>query len=94
MKKGTSHNDQIRALKRIAGQVSGVVGMVEDERYCIDILMQLKAIKSALGSVERKIIDNHLSHCVHTAIASKNSSKSEEMLEEIRELLKSTRGLQ
>lgn len=87
--KGTSHSPQVSRLKRVEGQVRGVIKMIEDERYCIDILTQIKAIKSALSSVENKIIDQHLTHCVHTAIKSKNLDKSSEMLDEIRSLLKS-----
>ena len=87
MKKGTSHKKQINRLNRIAGQVNGVVNMVEDQRYCIDILTQIKAIKSALASVEREIVDEHLSHCVHHAISSKKPAESDKMLGEIKELL-------
>ena len=91
MKKGTSHSKQINRLKRIAGQVNGVVKMVEDQRYCVDILTQLKAIKSALASVEGEIIDNHISHCVHSAVTSKKEAESKKMLKEIKELLQRAR---
>ena len=87
VKKGTSHTKHINRLKRIAGQVTGLVSMIEDKRYCIDILTQIKAVKSALASVEREIVDEHLSHCVQQAISSKKLSESDKMLQEIKELL-------
>ena len=90
-KKGTSHKNQLSRLNRIAGQVNGVVKMVEDQRYCIDILTQIKAIKSALGSVERTIIDEHIQHCVHKAIKSKKTDDSNRMLDEVRQLLRASK---
>ena len=89
--KGTPHSAEISKLKRIEGQVRGIIKMVEDERYCIDILTQLKAVKSALATVERNIIDDHLSHCVHSAIASKDKSRTNQVMKEIKDLLKSVK---
>ena len=64
MKQGTCHGDQLKSLNRIEGQVRGIAGMIEEQRYCVDILQQIKAVKSALGSVERKIIDSHLNDLI------------------------------
>lgn len=69
----------------------GISKMVEEQRYCLDIVTQIKAIKSALSSVESEIVDNHLDHCVHQAISSKKTSEVDGKLAEIKELLKSTR---
>ena len=88
--KGTSHSNQVRRLKKIEGQVRGIINMVEDERYCVDILHQIKAIKSALSTVERNIADQHLSHCFDRAIKDKDKKKGQEMLDEVRDLLKTT----
>ena len=57
-------------LRRVEGQVRGIAQMVEDDRYCIDILHQLQAVKSALARAEDEILKNHASHCVAEAIAS------------------------
>jgi|SRR3954454_15783434 DNA-binding FrmR family transcriptional regulator len=57
-------------LRRIEGQVRGVQRMVEDERYCIDILTQISAISSALDAVALKVLDDHVEHCVAGAFAS------------------------
>ena len=86
--KGASHSQELSKLKRIEGQVRGIAKMVEEERYCIDILHQLKAVKSALSSVERNIIESHLNHCVSSAIQSKDAKRSAEVMSEIKDLLK------
>ena len=60
----------IRRLNRIEGQVRGICRMIDEERYCIDILQQMQAIKSALAKVEDAILKDHAATCVETAIAS------------------------
>ncbi|WP_265570866.1 metal-sensitive transcriptional regulator [Sphingomicrobium nitratireducens] len=60
----------VNRLKRIEGQVRGIQKMVEDDRYCIDILTQIQAIKAAIGKVESEVLRNHARHCVRDAIAS------------------------
>ena len=87
--KGAPHGAQIQQLKRIEGQVRGIINMVEEQRYCIDILTQIKAAKSSLATIEKKIINEHMDHCVHKAIHSKDKKMADSMLEEIQELLKS-----
>jgi DNA-binding FrmR family transcriptional regulator len=59
----------IARISRIEGQVRGVARMVEEERYCIDILNQVQAIKAALKRVEEQILKDHAAHCVANAIA-------------------------
>ncbi len=54
----------IRRLNRIEGQVRGVTRMVEEDRYCIDTLTQLQAVKAALAKVETEILNDHLGHCI------------------------------
>lgn len=60
----------VNRLRRIEGQVRGVTKMVEDDRYCIDILHQVQALKAALGKAESEILKNHAACCVSEAIAS------------------------
>ena len=69
MKKNPSHKDNLVALRRIDGQVRGVQRMIEDRKYCIDILTQIHAIKGALSRVEEKILEKHFQHCVSEAIS-------------------------
>ena len=73
-----------RRLHRIEGQVRGIERMVEDERYCIDILTQIAAVSTALESVAFRILDDHVSHCVADALAAGDPelahAKGKEML--------------
>jgi CsoR family transcriptional regulator, copper-sensing transcriptional repressor len=59
----------LKRLNRIAGQVRGVARMVEEERYCIDVVTQISAVRAALARVEDEILKDHLGHCVEHAIA-------------------------
>ena len=76
------HTDNLSSLRRIEGQVRGVQQMIDDKRYCMDIVNQIKAIKSALGGVESKILEKHLRSCVTQVLNKK------EMEEKITELVK------
>ena len=57
-------DDVLRRLRRIEGQVRGIAGMVEDERYCIDVLQQISAAQAALDKVALALVDDHTRHCV------------------------------
>ena len=76
-----------KRLNRIEGQVRGIGRMLEDERYCIDILHQVQAIKSALAKVEDAILKDHAATCVDTAIASGNKVEQRKKFEELVELM-------
>ena len=73
-------------LARIEGQVRGVARMVEDERYCIDVLDQIQAIKAALKKVEEQILKDHSAHCVAHAITSGDASDQKKKFDELVEL--------
>ena len=66
----------IKRLHRIAGQARGIERMVEDDRYCIDILTQISAVNTALESLAFEILDDHVNHCVMDAIASGNKKEA------------------
>jgi DNA-binding FrmR family transcriptional regulator len=74
-------------LKRIEGQVRGIAGMVEEERYCIDIVTQLQAVRSALSKVESELLQNHLHHCIEGAIVSGNANEQRKKAAELIEVL-------
>ncbi len=80
-------NALVKRLHRIEGQVRGIERMVEDERYCIDILTQIAAATTALESVAFKILDEHVNHCVAGALESGDAEvaaeKSRELLEAV-----------
>ena len=65
--------------------------MIEQQRYCVDILLQVKAAKAALTALEKKIIDSHVDHCLSEAIHSTASTDRERALAEVKELLHSAR---
>ncbi|MDA0957143.1 MAG: metal-sensitive transcriptional regulator [Proteobacteria bacterium] len=77
------HDDQIKHLKRIEGQVRGVLKMVDDGRYCIDILNQIKAVRNALAKVEGNILQKHLESCLKESMVSEDNFelKVSELLE-------------
>ncbi len=74
-------------LSRLEGQVRGVAGMVEADRYCMDILAQTAAIRSAILGVEKLILENHAEHCVETAIQSGDAEEQRAKFDELIGLL-------
>ena len=77
-------------LRRISGQIGGIERMVEEERYCIDILTQISAAQAAIDKVALALLDEHTRHCVVGAgSAAEREAKTEEMMEAVGRLLKS-----
>lgn len=74
-------------LKRIEGQVRGVARMVDDDRYCIDILTQIRAVQAALRGVEDIVLNDHVEHCVEGAIASGNGDDQRRKVQELLSVL-------
>jgi len=72
-----------RRLSRIEGQVRGVSKMVEEERYCIDIVTQISAVRAALRRVEEEVLRDHVAHCVEHAISSGNKADQREKIAEL-----------
>jgi DNA-binding FrmR family transcriptional regulator len=91
MAQNPDHRDHIVALKRIEGQVRGVQRMIDDRKYCIDILNQIHAVKGALARVEDKILQKHFQHCVTTAMTGNSESQKQQKLDEILALINRTR---
>jgi DNA-binding FrmR family transcriptional regulator len=78
------HNEEtIQRLKYIEGHVRGVQRMLEEEKYCIDVIRQIQAIQAALGKVSNLVLDSHLNTCVTTAIRGDNADERERVLTEI-----------
>lgn len=86
--KGADHKKQLTRINRIEGQVRGIKNMIEEEKYCVDILTQIKAIRSALKGLELEILDTHAHHCLMGAISSGSDKKAREKVEEILDLVK------
>lgn len=77
----------LNRLRRVEGQVRGLSGMLEDGRYCIDVLTQLRAVKAALTRVETIMLKDHLNHCIEHAIVSGDASDQRKKAAELIELL-------
>src|SRR5689334_12786454 len=76
----------LKRLRRIEGQVRGLQKMVDDDRYCADILTQISSVQEALRGVGRELMRNHLKHCASTAIAA-GDEKADAMYDELLELM-------
>ena len=87
MKHGYDKATLTKRLHRIEGQVRGIERMVEDDRYCIDILTQVAAVNTALESLAFKVLDDHVNHCVSDALSSGDpkeaAAKSKELMEAV-----------
>jgi DNA-binding FrmR family transcriptional regulator len=81
------HGGQLARLRRIEGQVRGLVRMVEDERYCVEILTQLRAVKAALRKVEDGVLRDHVEHCVAQASRSGDPQQQQVKVEELLDVL-------
>jgi DNA-binding FrmR family transcriptional regulator len=87
MKHGYDKEALVKRLHRIEGQVRGIERMVDDDRYCIDILTQVAAVNTALESLAFKVLDDHVNHCVSDALSSGDpkeaAAKSKELMEAV-----------
>jgi DNA-binding FrmR family transcriptional regulator len=78
---------RLKRLNRIEGQVRGLARMVEEDRYCIDIVTQIAAVRAALRRVEESVLRDHVNHCVRHAIASGNKAEQEQKVAELMEVI-------
>ncbi|MEW5768642.1 MAG: metal-sensitive transcriptional regulator [bacterium] len=92
MKQVTTHEEQLVALKRIEGQIKGIQRMIEEKRYCVDIITQLHSVIGAISRVEEKILENHLKGCVISAFKGESEEEKQKKIEEIIELIDTFRG--
>jgi DNA-binding FrmR family transcriptional regulator len=76
----------LRRLKTIEGHLGGIIRMVEQDAYCIDVIRQIQAVEAALNKVSSNILENHLNSCVITAIKGNNPKERERVLKEIAEV--------
>ncbi|MBT3528901.1 MAG: metal-sensitive transcriptional regulator [Porticoccaceae bacterium] len=84
--KSSCHKPLIPNLNRISGQINGVARMVDEGQYCIDILDQLRAAKSAITTVENKILEKHIQECVTVSLQSQNDVDTK--IQELMRILK------
>lgn len=81
-------SERLKRLSRIEGQVRGLSRMVEEDRYCVDIVTQISAVRAALRKVEEEVLKQHIEHCVEHAIASGDAAEQRTKIAELMELLK------
>ena len=80
----------LKRLSRIEGQVRGLARMVEEERYCIDVVTQISAVRAALRRVEEEVLRDHIGHCVEHAIVSGNAAEQRRKIAELMDVLSRT----
>ena len=78
---------RLKRLSRIEGQVRGLGRMVEEDRYCIDIVTQIAAVRAALARVEQDVLRDHIGHCVAHAMASGDASAQKQKIDELMDVL-------
>ena len=81
----------VNRLHRIEGQVRGVAGMIGEDRYCIDVLTQVQAVRAALARVESEMLKDHLGHCIEAAITGGDAAEQRRKASELIELLERAR---
>ena len=77
----------LKRLSRIEGQVRGVARMVEEDRYCVEVMTQLNAVRSALRAVEEELLKDHVAHCVENAIRSGDADDQRRKVAELIDVL-------
>lgn len=87
MQQKTTHEEQLEFLKKIEGQVRGLQKMIEEKRYCVDIITQIHSAIGALYRVEEKVFKKHVEGCVVEAFKGKSETEKEKKIEEVTELI-------
>ncbi len=82
------HDSELPKLNRIAGQIEGIKKMIADERYCTDILTQLRAVRSAIKTVEANILETHLQHCLTQSLSGGTTPDALQKIDELKSIFK------
>ena len=80
------HENQLVRLKKVEGQIRGIQTMIDERRYCMDILSQIRAVTGAMRKIESGILASHLQYCVNDAITSNNSKEATAKIKEIKRI--------
>ncbi|MBL7115396.1 MAG: metal-sensitive transcriptional regulator [Kiritimatiellae bacterium] len=87
----TTHEENLARLARIEGQVRGLQRMIDEGKYCIDIITQIQAVRAALQSVSEKILHKHMDHCVADAFRGRSRKEASIKMDEVFDILKRMR---
>lgn len=82
-----NHESQLTRLNKIEGQLKGIRRMIEERRYCVDIMDQIKAVRGALDKVEMGVLEKHIHHCVRESVEAGDGEQLEEKVEELVKVL-------
>lgn len=88
MKQATTHTEQLEFLRKIEGQIRGIQRMIEEERYCVDILNQINSVVGALTRVENEILKKHVNGCIAGAFKGKSDKEGQQKIDEVLGLIK------
>lgn len=81
------HTGQLQRLRRIEGQVQGILRMVQERRYCVDIITQIRAARAALKRVEDAVVREHVEHCLAEALGSRDTARARGKVDELLDVL-------
>ena len=87
MKQATTHEGQLEFLKKIEGQIRGIARMIQEKRYCVDIITQIHSIMGALYRVENEVFRKHIDGCVVKALQGKSETEKQKKINEVVELI-------
>jgi len=93
MKQLTTHEEQLISLKKIEGQIKGIQKMIEEERYCVDIITQIHSVIGALYRVENEVFKKHLAGCVVHAFKGKSEIEKAKKIDEVIQLIERFRRI-
>ena len=93
MKQITTHEEQLQFLKKIEGQIRGIQKMIEEKRYCVDIIRQIQSVVGALYRVESEMFKKHVNSCVVHALEGKSESDKQKKIGEVLELISKFRKI-
>jgi DNA-binding FrmR family transcriptional regulator len=87
MNKHPDHSEQLKRVARVRGQLDGIARMIDEQRYCVDILTQLRAARAALRAIEDGVLKTHVQHCVKDTLESGDPEQARTRLDELMDVL-------
>jgi DNA-binding FrmR family transcriptional regulator len=85
-----NNEETLKRLKTVDGHLKGIIRMVEEDTYCIDVIRQIQAVEGALNKISTQILDNHLNSCVITAVQGEDPAERQRVLKEVLEVFEAS----
>jgi CsoR family transcriptional regulator, copper-sensing transcriptional repressor len=89
-RKAMKNEDTLKRLKIVDGHLKGIIRMIEEDTYCIDVIRQIQAVEGALHKISTQILDNHLNSCVITAVQGEDPAERQRVLKEVLEVFEAS----